>query len=253
MQYKVPQNVDIEDKVIAGLTLRQFMFLMIAGGIVLVMYFLFNTAGLSFLFMPCGLVVGGIGIAFAFVKINDRPFELFIVAAAKTLFTPGIRIWRKDTDDNVPEHTETKQTREEVREKKNLRDVKSSLERLASVIDSGGVAGVEHVEGRKTNVKKDSTPDAPGLEDVLDKAEKGSVEVDKYLTEAKDFVDKSGKEPTVGAIQKVQAQKSDFKYDKLELANEDRLEKTLARIEEKEKKLDAALESAQIESFRKKK
>ena len=70
MQFKVPQFIDIEDKVFGPLTFKQFAYL--AGGA--------GFGYLSFHFLPTliALVVGPAFAAFAaalaFMKYNDKPF-----------------------------------------------------------------------------------------------------------------------------------------------------------------------------------
>jgi hypothetical protein len=247
MQYKVPQNIDIEDRVIAGLTLRQFMFLLVAGGICLLEYYLFKDGALSFLFLPIILVTAGVGIAFAFVKINDRPFEIFVASAAKSLIAPHTRVWQKDDDIEIPKHTETPHTRETVAKKKSVREVRSSLERLATVVDSGGVADQEDIVGaRSSNLKKESKGEASNVEDVLAKTEQESPTVDKYLAQAKSYVAKTKTEPTVGQMAKVKTTKESFNYEKLDLASEKKLESALHEVEEKEKNLEKRMESAKV-------
>lgn len=248
MQYKVPQNVDIEDKVIAGLTLRQFGFLMVAGALVLALKFIM-VGNLSFLFLPLAIVIGGGGIAFAFVKINDRPFELFVIAAARTLFTPGKRYWEKDTEVEIPKHTETAHTRETVKSKKNVKDVRSSLEKLATVVDSGGTVDLLEDVSRAHNIKTDTKPDPIAVADILQKTEEPQEHLDKYLEEAKSYVKENAKEKPVSTMASTNTAPDNFEYEKLELADEKKLESILEKAEEKQKEEDGKLHSAKIIKF----
>ena len=93
MQFKVPQFIDIEDKVFGPLTFRQFIYL--AGG-----------AGLSYLsirILP-GIfaliavpLFAGLALALAFIKYNEKPFintlEAFIRFYSKSRFY----LWHKST------------------------------------------------------------------------------------------------------------------------------------------------------------
>lgn len=244
MQYKVPQNVDIEDKVIAGLTLRQFMFLMVAGGIVLILRYVFVGA-IDFLFLPVAIIIGGFGVALAFVKINDRPFEIFLVSAAKSLLTPNRRVWSKDMDVEPP-HPETAKKIEEVAKKKSLGEIKSSLEKLATVVDSGGAHETDISTNRMTNVKPKEVEDTSRLTDVLTQAEQKPAELTKIMAQAKEYVGKNKKEETIGEMATTQAKPSDFKYESIELADEKKLEESLAKAEEKQKALEEKFASAKI-------
>lgn len=249
MQYKVPQNVDIEDKVIAGLTLRQFMFIMVAGGIGLLEFYAF-VGPLSFLFLPMAIITGGIGVAFAFVKINDRPFEVFIGAAMKSLFAPHERVWNKDIDIDIPKHTETpRKAGPQKPRKKSLEEVKSGLERLAMVVDSGGAAGVDNTTDRQTNIQATEAPEAENIQDVLAKTEEKHPEVDAIMAEARNFVDKNRKEQPVSASATSVSKKEDFKYEKLELANDNVLEETLSKVNKKQKDFAEKIETATVKKF----
>lgn len=245
MQYKVPQNIDIEDKVIAGLTLRQFMFLMIAGGIVLILKYAL-VGSLSFLFLPISVLVGGLGIALAFVRVNDRPFEVFLVSAAKTILTPKQRVWKKDVEIEIP-HPETAKKIEAVQKKRSLGEVRSSLEKLATIVDSGGAHEANITETHMTNVRPREIDDTPHLGDVLAQTEEKHEELSKIMSQAKVFVDKNKKEATVGEISTVQAKPTDYKYEQIETADEKKLEEILEKAHEHEKEMEEKLASAKIE------
>jgi len=247
MQYKVPQNVDIEDKVIAGLTLRQFMFLMVAGGTVLILRYVLID-GASFLFLPISVLVGGLGAALAFVRINDRPFEIFLTSAAKTLLSPNRRVWSKDTDVEPP-HPETAKKIVEIQKKQNVGEIKSNLERLATIVDSGGAHEVNVSETHMTNVKPKAVDNNPRLTDVLTQSEQKPVALEKMMVEARDYVGKTKKEGTISTIASTKTAPADFKYEKIELSNEKQLEEILEKAEAKQKTADAELASAKIEKF----
>lgn len=247
MQYKVPQNVDIEDKVIAGLTLRQFMFLMIAGGLVLMLKYVF-VGSLGFLFLPSAVIIGGMGVALAFLKINDRPFELFLVAAAKTLVSPNRRVWSKDVEVEAP-HPETVKKIEEVAKKKSLGEMKSSLERIATIVDSGGAHETNISDTHMTNVKPRDMAEPERLTDVLTQTEEKPAELTKIMDQAKEYVTKNTKEGTVGSLATTNTKPSDFKYEKIDMTNEKQLSEILEKAEAGQKELEERLEKATIKKF----
>ncbi len=70
MQFPVPQFTDVEDRLVANLTIRQFGILFAAG----VVIFLFFSATKSVFFTSLVfLFIGLPALAVAFVKINGRP------------------------------------------------------------------------------------------------------------------------------------------------------------------------------------
>lgn len=95
MQFKVPQNIDMEDKIIGPLTLVQFFYLLFGG---LIIYILFNylaVNGYGFLFWILALPIGLFSFAMAFVKVQDRPFPVFVLAFIKYLTQPRSRVWQR--------------------------------------------------------------------------------------------------------------------------------------------------------------
>ncbi len=88
-QFTVPQFIDVENKIIGPLTVRQFMIILGAAVIIGISYKLFDFT----LFLTVGIVTLIFAALFAFVKINGRPFHLFMLNAFQTLRRPGIRVW----------------------------------------------------------------------------------------------------------------------------------------------------------------
>ncbi len=69
MQYKVPQFIDVEDKIFGPLTFKQFLYLGGAGGISLI----FITLLPLWLAIPLMLPFAALGGGLAFYKVDDRP------------------------------------------------------------------------------------------------------------------------------------------------------------------------------------
>lgn len=88
-QFTVPQFIDVEDKIIGPLTVRQFVIILVAMIISGISYKLFDFS----LFVTVTVVMIILAALFSFVKINGRPFHLFMLNAFQTLRRPGLRIW----------------------------------------------------------------------------------------------------------------------------------------------------------------
>jgi len=92
MRYQVPQFIEIEDKIIGPLTIKQFVWLV--GG-----------AGMSFLcynFLPLFIaliliaVIVPLSLALAFYKINNKPFIDFLESAFVYYTKQNLYIWKKE-------------------------------------------------------------------------------------------------------------------------------------------------------------
>lgn len=133
-QFIVPQFIDVEDKILGPLTVRQFLILL-AGGISI--FLAFRLADFV-LFILLTLVIGGVCLLFAFMKVNGQPFHYFLLNIFETLKRPSLRIWqkkyskkelqllRKMSKVEVIEQQEVKHTK-----RKHIRD-------LALVVNTGG-------------------------------------------------------------------------------------------------------------------
>ncbi len=94
-QFIVPQFIDVEDKIIGPITVRQFVILLVSAGITFLFYKLFDFT----LFLVTGIPLIGIGIVVAFIKINGQPFHFFLLNLAQTVRRPGLRVWNKELTD----------------------------------------------------------------------------------------------------------------------------------------------------------
>lgn len=88
-QFTVPQFIDVENKIIGPITVRQFMIFLGAAIIIAISYRIFDFT----LFVTLSVFVGIVAVVFAFVKINSQPFHLFVLSLFKTLKRPKIRVW----------------------------------------------------------------------------------------------------------------------------------------------------------------
>jgi len=131
MQFLVPQNIDLEDKVIGPLTLRQFIYLLVGGMIDYVWYVIFPVS----VFLVLGLFTTAIALAFAFAKVQDQPFPKFIQSFLLFLFKPKIRVWQKDAKKPRIVRANPKPP-EDIQPHKIL--TKTELTRVAKMLDTHG-------------------------------------------------------------------------------------------------------------------
>jgi hypothetical protein len=244
MQYKVPQNVDIADKVIAGLTLRQFMFLMVAGGIILMSNYIF-IGGLRFLFIPIAVLIGISGIALAFFKINDRPFEIFLISAAKNFINPTKRIWFKEINQEPIKIAEKDNPQPKYTPKKTLGQQRSNLQNLATMVDSGIT---DNDPDRISNIRAKSLNEPAELHDPLADTEKPSEKLKQIIDDATNFVAGQKKEKPVSTMASVRTKKDDFQYENIKLKNKKEVDEIVAAVNGKEPPEEQPVESQDNQS-----
>lgn len=107
-QYQVPQFIAIEDRIIGPLTLKQFLYLLGAAGVIVLGWTLLHPI----LFFASAVPVSGLLVAMAFVKINERPLPAILFAAITYYFRPRLYLWRT-ADGRPPTSAPMPKTQEE--------------------------------------------------------------------------------------------------------------------------------------------
>jgi len=90
-QFTVPQFIDVEDKVVGPLSVRQFLILLVSFGACFAYYKIFVFT----VFAILSLITVVIGGAFAFVKVSGVPLHYFLLNFAQALRYPGVRVWAR--------------------------------------------------------------------------------------------------------------------------------------------------------------
>ena len=136
-QYKVPQDVEAEDKLLGPFTFRQFIYLMIIGGLIgLGVLFWQVFPPLIIVLIPPILLLGALALPLK----KDQPMETYLSAVVSFYLKPHTRTWEPGEPESTIIITAPKKI-EEIRTK-NL-DQDEALHRLsflADIIDSEGYA-----------------------------------------------------------------------------------------------------------------
>ncbi len=107
MQFKVPQFIDVEDKVVGPLTFKQFAYLAGGGGLI---YLSFRILPIYIALIVAG-IFGALAFALAFVKYNEKPFVHTLESFIKFYTRSRLYLWRHQQHKNVS-------TSEQVQERK---------------------------------------------------------------------------------------------------------------------------------------
>ncbi len=138
LQFIVPQFIDVEDKIIGPIAVRQFILFLIGGGIMVLDYqIVYKATGNFFVFIITGLAIFALTMVFAFVKINGQPFHRFLLNVLISFKFPHLRVWNKEFDriDYVRKAEKVKAVAA-LAVKKPLTATK--LTQLSLVVDTGG-------------------------------------------------------------------------------------------------------------------
>jgi len=91
MQFNVPQFIDIEDKVVGPLSLKQFGYLAACGAVLFMLYRFVNFTVFIIVAIPTVIFA----LAAVFLKINGRPFLKVFGASIAYFIKPKIFVWKR--------------------------------------------------------------------------------------------------------------------------------------------------------------
>jgi len=95
MQSKVPQNVQMADKIVGPLTLRHMIILGAGGGLAYLLYVILARTYYWEVWFPPIFIISLITLAVAFLRIYNVSFGKFLILLIESLVIPRKRAWKK--------------------------------------------------------------------------------------------------------------------------------------------------------------
>ena len=162
-QYKVPQDVEAEDKLLGPFTFRQFVYLLITGGLIAAAVGLFQIFPvLAIIPVPLIILFGALALPLK----KDQPMETYLAAMVSYYLKPRTKIWHPGQRDTAIVITAPKIV-EEVRSRDiSGEEATNRLSFLAEIVDSEGRAIKEN--GGNSNMRDDLAAEANATEDMFE-------------------------------------------------------------------------------------
>lgn len=161
-QYKVPQDVEADDKLIGPFSFRQFVYLMVAGGLGAAAVGLFQLFP-ALAIIPVPFVLFFLALALPLKK--DQPMETYLAAIVSFYLKPHARVWMTGQKENpilitAPKKVDDFRTRDITGEEATHR-----LSFLADIVDTGGYA----IKGAGANpMREDLMAEANATPDMFE-------------------------------------------------------------------------------------
>ena len=119
MQFQIPQFIEVENKIVGPLTLKQFLYLAAAGGLSFLFFFIFSM----WLWLFITMIMAVVAFAFAFIKYNGQSLVKIVFNAFGFFWKPRLYLWQREIEEKIIEvpdfSVETK--------RKNLREYFSGM------------------------------------------------------------------------------------------------------------------------------
>ncbi len=94
MQFRVPQFIDMDDKVVGPLTLKQFGYILGAGGF---SFLVWTFIPFKIIAVPLSFAISALFLSLAFLKINNRPFGDMLESAFAYYTGNKVYTWKQPT------------------------------------------------------------------------------------------------------------------------------------------------------------
>lgn len=124
MRFQVPQFIEVEDKIFGPLTLKQFIYLAGAGGVVFILWKIFPL----FVAIIIATPIVALAMALAFYKINKRPFVFVLESAFKYVLSNRLYVWKSKDLKQIK-----KENKKEIQQRAQLQVPKLSESKLKDI------------------------------------------------------------------------------------------------------------------------
>lgn len=94
MQFQIPQFIEVEDKIVGPLTLKQFLYIAIAAAFSFIFFFILQ----SWLWIIITLILAVAALAAAFVKYNGQPLPRMALRAFNFFWKPRLYLWQRESE-----------------------------------------------------------------------------------------------------------------------------------------------------------
>ena len=163
--YKVPQDVEADDKLIGPFSFRQFIYLIITAMLGLAAWGLAQLfIGLAIIPLPFMALFGTL----AFPIRKDQPMEIYLAAMISFYLKPHQRLWDPEGIESLIEISAPKSVEEHRTKDLSQTEAQERLSYLANIVDSQGwaIRGTGGAMG--TSMNNDAYLEAQSAEDILD-------------------------------------------------------------------------------------
>lgn len=172
--YKVPQDVEADDKLLGPFSFRQFVYLMIVFGMVLL------AVGLFQIFPLLAAIPVPIALFFVVLALplkKDQPMETYLAAVISFYTKPRKRFWMDGQSESTilitaPKKVEENRTRDITGEEAGHR-----LSFLANIVDTEGYA----IKSANSLMRDDLYAEAYNAQDMFDPS--GTTNIDNIITQ----------------------------------------------------------------------
>lgn len=177
--YKVPQDVEADDKLLGPFNFRQFIYLIIVAGCIALEIFLWGIfPGLIILPLPIIIFFGALALPLR----KDQPMETYLAAVVSFYLKPNKRFWQPDGVEHLIQISAPVNREEHLTKELSQNEASRRLSYLADIVDTEGWAIKHSIAPINTTVREEYSNEARAAEDIFDNS-RVSSNVDNLLNQ----------------------------------------------------------------------
>ncbi len=177
--YKVPQDVEADDKLLGPFNFRQFIYLIIVAGCIALEIFLWGIfPGLIILPLPIIIFFGALALPLR----KDQPMETYLAAVVSFYLKPNKRFWQPDGVEHLIQISAPVNREEHLTKELSQNEASRRLSYLADIVDTEGWAIKHSIAPVNTTVREEYSNEARAAEDMFDNS-RISSNVDNLLNQ----------------------------------------------------------------------
>ena len=177
--YKVPQDVEADDKLLGPFNFRQFIYLIIVAGCIALEIFLWGIfPGLIILPLPIIIFFGALALPLR----KDQPMETYLAAVVSFYLKPNKRFWQPDGVEHLIQISAPVNREERLTKELSQNEASRRLSYLADIVDTEGWAIKHSIAPINTTVREEYSNEARAAEDMFDNS-RVSSNVDNLLNQ----------------------------------------------------------------------
>ena len=162
--YKVPQDVEADDKLLGPFNFRQFIYLMISAGLLFLGFLLYQVFP-GLIIIPAPFLIFFLVLALPLKK--EQPMELYLAAVLSFYIKPNKRIWLADGIEHLIEISAPNKSDERLTKNIGRDEASRRLSYLADIVDTEGWA-IKHAVSQQGNIQQDVFYESQQMSDIFE-------------------------------------------------------------------------------------
>jgi hypothetical protein len=177
--YKVPQDVEAEDKLLGPFSFRQFIYLIITAASLGIGFLLFKISPILLVIpLPVAIVFGVLALPLR----KDQPMETYVLAIVRFYLKPRMRLWNPSGTVSYVTVVAPQVIERHLTKDFDQQTAQQRLDYLANIMDSRGWS-VKGLSRSNNSINPDAAAEVADVDDIMDNQNQLSKSLSNMLAQ----------------------------------------------------------------------